>query len=217
MKKLVVLSAIVMFLGFTADTFAQRRSDRQRIRDGVRSGQITRDEAREIRERERQIRAERRVYRSDGVITRDERREIRRDEREQDRYIRSQRRDSERRHPSYNAGRHDRRRGYGHRGYGGYGNNGGYGGYNNANQIELDRGYQQGLETGASDGQRGQSYNPQRSRHYKNASTQAFREGFVRGYDQGYRQYSGYNNGDYQRDSSSGGLGGILGAILGQP
>ncbi len=41
-----------------------------------------------------------------------------------------------------------------------------------------------GLNTGASDGQRGQSYNPQRSRTYKNASTQAFREGFVHGYDQ---------------------------------
>ncbi|MGI9168067.1 MAG: hypothetical protein ACR2G5_17090 [Pyrinomonadaceae bacterium] len=51
-----------------------------------------------------------------------------------------------------------------------------------------------GLNTGASDGQRGQSYNPQRSRKYKNASTQAFREGFVHGYDQGYRQYSRNGN-----------------------
>ncbi len=110
MKKVLLLAALVLFLGASAETFAQgrynrggrwdnnrdNRSDRQRIRRGIRSGQITRDEARAIRERERQIRAERRTYRSDGVLTREERREIRRDEREQDRYIRSQRRDDDR-------------------------------------------------------------------------------------------------------------------------
>ena len=97
----------------------------------------------------------------------------------------------------------------------GYGNNGSYGGYNNQSQIELNQGYQQGINTGASDGQKGQSYNPQRSRYYKNASTQAFRDGFVRGYDQGYRQYAG--NGGNQRGNTGGGLGRILGEILGRP
>jgi hypothetical protein len=96
-----------------------------------------------------------------------------------------------------------------------YRNNGGYGGYNNQNQIELNQGYQQGLNTGASDGQKGQSYSPQRSRYYQNASTQAFRDGFVRGYDEGYRQYS--NNGGNQRGNMGGGLGRILGEILGRP
>lgn len=91
-------------------------------------------------------------------------------------------------------------------GRGGYGN----GGYNNA---ELNRGYQQGIETGSSDARRGQSYDPQRSRHYRNASTQAFREGFVRGYDAGYRQYA---NGTY-RNNSGIGIGDILGGILGRP
>ena len=98
------------------------------------------------------------------------------------------------------------------------GNDGYYGnrGYNNS--AELNRGYRQGIETGASDGQRGQSYNPQRSRHYRNASTQAFLQGFVRGYDQGYRQYSnrGYRNGGY-RNSNGGGIADILGSILGRP
>lgn len=123
MKRFLLLGAAVMVLGLSADTFAQGhynrggrqndRSDRQRIRRGVRSGQITRDEARQIRERERQLRAERRGYRSDGVITREERREIRRDERGQDRYIRQQRRDDDRR-PRYENGRNDRRRGNGY-------------------------------------------------------------------------------------------------------
>jgi len=100
---------------------------------------------------------------------------------------------------TYNNGRYGNGR-YGTGGYGGYGN-----------QAELNRGYQQGLETGSSDGQRGQSYDPQRSKHWRNASSQEFREGFVRGYDQGYRQYAG--NGGYRRNG--GGIGDILGGILG--
>ena len=91
----------------------------------------------------------------------------------------------------------------------GYGNNGGY------NQVERDRGYQQGLNTGASDGQRGQSYNPQRSTHFKNASSEVFRQGFVQGYDQGFRQYSG--NGNQRNRTNNGGWGSVLGGILGQP
>jgi hypothetical protein len=72
----------------------------------------------------------------------------------------------------------------------------GYGRYNNNGQ-QLQQGFQYGVNTGASDAQRGQSYSPQRSRYYRNASSQAFRNGFVRGYDQGYRQYSGYGNDRY--------------------
>jgi hypothetical protein len=106
-----------------------------------------------------------------------------------------------------NNGSYDRNRGYG--------NNGGY---NNTNQIELNQGYQAGLNTGASDAQRGQSFNPQRSHYYKNANSQAFRQGFVQGYDQGYRQYSGYGNGNYRTsDNGVGGIGSILGGILGRP
>ena len=81
-----------------------------------------------------------------------------------------------------------------------------YGGYNNQ---QLQQGFQYGVSTGASDAQRRQSYSPQRSRYYRDASTQAFREGFVRGYDQGYRQYAGnYGNGGYRNDGYYGNAGG---------
>lgn len=113
MKKIILLSAIIMLFGLTAETFAQGRGDRRRIRSGIRSGQITRDEARELRTRRRQIRQERRTYRSDGTITRAERREIRRDRREYDRQIRHERRDDDRRSGSYH-GRHNQRRGNGY-------------------------------------------------------------------------------------------------------
>jgi hypothetical protein len=78
-----------------------------------------------------------------------------------------------------------------------------YGGYNNQ---AIQQGFQYGVSTGASDAQRRQSYSPQRSHYYQNASSQAFRDGFVRGYDQGYRQYAGAygNNGGYRNDGSYG-------------
>ena len=87
-------------------------------------------------------------------------------------------------------------------------NDGSYGGYNNR---DVSSGYQQGLNTGASDGQSNKSYSPQRSRYYQNASTQAFREGFVRGYDEGYRQYS--RNRGYRRNNA----GTILDQIFRRP
>ena len=127
MKKILLLSAIVLLLGFSTDTFAQGyhnrsgrvndRFDRQRIRRGIRSGQITREEARALRERQRQLRAERRVYRSDGRLTRDERREIRRDERDHDRLIRRARHNDDRRWDDRrwrNNGRVNHRRGDGY-------------------------------------------------------------------------------------------------------
>ncbi|CAN5708616.1 hypothetical protein BH18ACI4_BH18ACI4_06110 [soil metagenome] len=109
MKKLLLLCAAVLLIGLPADIFAQRRNyddryygnrrynDRARIRRGVRSGQLTREEARRLREQEHTNRTERRGYRSDGALTRAERREIRHDERQSDRQIRREIRDDDRR------------------------------------------------------------------------------------------------------------------------
>ena len=113
----------------------------------------------------------------------------------------------------YNNGRY----GYPGNNNGRYGNgrydNGRYGNYGGGNSYELNRGYQQGLSTGSSDARRGQSYNPQRSRYYRNPSSYEFREGFVRGYDQGYRQYAGYSNNGYYRNNN----GSVWSQILGIP
>jgi hypothetical protein len=106
-----------MLLGLSSVAFGQGRgSDRQRIRRGIRSGQITRDEAQVLREQQRQIRAQRRIFRSDGRLARDERREIRRDERLQDRLIRRARHNDVRRSDDYDYNGRDRnhRRGNGY-------------------------------------------------------------------------------------------------------
>jgi len=85
-----------------------------------------------------------------------------------------------------------------------YGRNGGYG---NVYQIAQQQGYSDGLNTGASDAQRGQSFDPQRSHYYRSANDgynsrygnrgqyqQAFRQAFLQGYREGYQRY-GYNRG----------------------
>jgi hypothetical protein len=78
----------------------------------------------------------------------------------------------------------------------------GYGyGYENARQ----QGYSYGMNVGAADAQRGQSYDPQRSHYWKNATygydssygnrgqyKQVFRSAFEQGYRDGYQRY-GYN------------------------
>ena len=78
-------------------------------------------------------------------------------------------------------------------------------GYNNSYQIARQQGYNAGLRTGASDAQRGQSYSPQRSRYWRNATDgyrsgygnrgqyqQVFRSAFAQGYREGYQRYA-YN------------------------
>lgn len=72
---------------------------------------------------------------------------------------------------------------------------------------ECDRGYDDGLYTGANDANRGQTYDPQRSHFYKRgggglfsigrsgASRQDYRECFLRGYEEGFRNYQTYFSG----------------------
>ena len=82
-----------------------------------------------------------------------------------------------------------------------YGRNG-----NNEYQIARQEGFQTGVSTGASDAQRGQSFNPQRSHFWKNGNSgynssygnrgqykQVFRDAFVQGYQEGYSRYGGGN------------------------
>jgi hypothetical protein len=79
-----------------------------------------------------------------------------------------------------------------------------YGGYQDSRSA-YDRGYEEGLYTGANDGRRGQNYDPERSHFYKSPAggyspiggaravyEQAYRDGFLRGYDEGFRNWQNY-------------------------
>jgi len=75
-------------------------------------------------------------------------------------------------------------------------------GYQQARQ----QGYSYGINVGAADAQRGQSYSPQRSRYWRNATEgynssygnrgqykQVFRDGFEQGYREGFQRYASNN------------------------
>jgi hypothetical protein len=78
--------------------------------------------------------------------------------------------------------------------------------YNYNYETARQQGYSYGLNVGAADAQRGQNYDPQRSRYWRNATEgynssygnkgqykQVFRDAFEQGYREGFQRYGGYN------------------------
>ncbi len=69
-----------------------------RIEQGLRSGQLTRNEAHSLMSEQRDIRQEERQYRSDGMITRNERRDLQQDLNQASRNIYNETHDADRRY-----------------------------------------------------------------------------------------------------------------------
>jgi len=97
MKIKIFGGLLIAALAFTSIAEAQshtpvinqrQRSQRHRINQGVRSGELTRNEARHLRADERAINRDKRMAKADGHITRAERRQLRRDENRTSRAIR---------------------------------------------------------------------------------------------------------------------------------
>ncbi|HNU88826.1 MAG TPA: hypothetical protein PKJ94_11065 [Ferruginibacter sp.] len=86
--KVLVTTALVLVLGTSiAEAQQTQRMQRHRIREGVRSGELTRSETRGLALQQRRIHRDIRMAKRDGVITRRERKEIRRDKRMANRSI----------------------------------------------------------------------------------------------------------------------------------
>ena len=77
---------------------------------------------------------------------------------------------------------------------------------NNNYETARQQGYSYGMNVGAADAQRGQSFSPQRSRYWKNATEgysygnkgqykQIFRDAFEQGYREGFQRYAGNRRG----------------------
>ena len=75
---------------------------------------------------------------------------------------------------------------------------------NNNYETARQQGYSWGMNVGSADAQRGQSFNPQRSKYWRNATEgysygnkgqykQIFRDAFEQGYREGFQRYA-YNN-----------------------
>lgn len=72
---------------------ARQHHQQHRIREGVRSGELTRRETARLAEGQRDIRQLERAYRSDGTLTRVERRDLQRELNQQSRAIYRQKHD----------------------------------------------------------------------------------------------------------------------------
>jgi len=78
---MVIALAASTCSALAADPAVNHRQHHQqrRIEQGVRSGELTRQETRDLRKEERGIRQEERAYKSDGKLTRTERQDLHRD------------------------------------------------------------------------------------------------------------------------------------------
>ncbi|MBU1977626.1 MAG: hypothetical protein KJ958_00500 [Gammaproteobacteria bacterium] len=76
---------------------ARQVNQRERIQQGVRSGELTRGETRQIGAEQRNIRQEERQYKSDGVLTKVERKDLQQDLNVASKDIYNQKHDAERR------------------------------------------------------------------------------------------------------------------------
>ena len=74
---------------------ARQHHQQHRIQQGVRSGSLTRDEAKGLRDERRSIRQDERQYKSDGTLTRGERKDLHQDLNVASRAIYSEKHDAE--------------------------------------------------------------------------------------------------------------------------
>jgi len=75
----------------------QQHHQNKRITNGVKSGELTKDEAKELRSDRKAIREEERAYKADGKLTKEERTDLRQDLRENSKNIYEEKHDSEKR------------------------------------------------------------------------------------------------------------------------
>jgi len=100
MVVLIVLATFIApaFAG-TDDPGVNKRQHRQkdRIKQGVRSGELTKEEAKSLRGEQKAIRQKERAYKSDGTLTKDERKELHQELNESSKHIAEEKHDTEKR------------------------------------------------------------------------------------------------------------------------
>lgn len=86
MQRSAIVFAMIALTGSVCSAFAadpgvnhRQHQQQRRIDQGVRSGELTRQETRALRKEERAIRQEEKAYKSDGKLTRKERKDLHRD------------------------------------------------------------------------------------------------------------------------------------------
>lgn len=87
-----LLAATAFLMAFTiantnAQTVRNGKTQHQRIKQGVKSGELTKAEAVNLRNGQKEIRQDINAAKTDGVVTKDERKDIRQDRRQESRKI----------------------------------------------------------------------------------------------------------------------------------
>lgn len=91
MKATVLAAAIVLGAFFStanAQTIKQKgKHERHRIAKGVKSGELTKKETKNLAEGQKEIHQEVKAAKADGVVTKEERKDIKQDQRQESRKI----------------------------------------------------------------------------------------------------------------------------------
>jgi hypothetical protein len=100
MKKLMIITALFLVCISLANAQTpvinkKQANQQSRIRQGVRSGELTPQEAQRIKHQEQEIRKEERVYKADGVVTPAERRDLNQDLNHESKVIEKQKHDKQ--------------------------------------------------------------------------------------------------------------------------
>ncbi len=88
--KILLVSLIVLGFSITgaeAQIVKQTRHQHHRIKQGVKSGELTKAEAANLRKDQKDIRQEVKAAKSDGIVTPAERKDIRKDQKKESRKI----------------------------------------------------------------------------------------------------------------------------------
>ena len=88
--KFVVAAAIIMALSISntnAQVAPNKPTSNQRIKQGIKSGELTKSETKNLVRDQKEIRQDVKSAKSDGILTGDEKKEIRKDQRQASREI----------------------------------------------------------------------------------------------------------------------------------
>ena len=99
--KLLLASVFVMAIvvsNANAQMVQRAKIQHHRIKQGVRSGELTKAEAVNLRAKEKDIHQDIKTAKSDGIVTKDERKEIRKDENQSSRAIYRKKHNNRERH-----------------------------------------------------------------------------------------------------------------------
>ena len=102
-RMMVVVGTLVAFTvpvhAGTDDPGVNKRQHRQkdRIKQGVRSGELSKEEAKSLRGEHKAIREKEQAYKSDGNLTKDERKELHQELNESSKHIAEEKHDAEKR------------------------------------------------------------------------------------------------------------------------